>query len=287
MNKYSLPTENLTTSGAPIFGGHFNEGDSYHIHRPMGRNDWLIVYTLSGEGHFHTPRGAQRCSAGQIGLLKSGVPHEYKTVPGEPWNFLWAHFPKLSEIDYLPDEELLIHSLPEGYLQDRVYHIFHNILHDSRGQTGFWQTLCENSIRELILLIAQRMEKKLDTRIELILQYLAGSMKEEIHIEQLAKIVNLSPSRLSHLFKQETGKSVLEHLNQMRLQQAALLMEHMGRSATEASLDVGFNNYNHFAAMFRKFHGVSPRHFIKSARQPTITNDYLPEQDKSPSPASP
>jgi AraC family transcriptional regulator of arabinose operon len=37
----------------------------------------------------------------------------------------------------------------------------------------------------------------------------------------------------------------------------------MSRTATEASLDVGFNNYNHFASLFRKMYGVSPRNFLR------------------------
>jgi AraC family transcriptional regulator of arabinose operon len=40
-------------------------------------------------------------------------------------------------------------------------------------------------------------------------------------------------------------------------------MEHMGRTATESALDVGFNNYNHFADLFRKAYGLSPRAFKK------------------------
>nr|WP_232697545.1 helix-turn-helix domain-containing protein [Brevibacillus daliensis] len=32
------------------------------------------------------------------------------------------------------------------------------------------------------------------------------------------------------------------------------LLEHTDRNATEAALDVGFQNYNHFAAQFRKLY---------------------------------
>jgi AraC family transcriptional regulator of arabinose operon len=247
-----------------IIGGHFYENDTYHTRRQKGMDDWLIVYTVGGEGYFRTPTGKKLCSEGQIALLRAGVPHEYGTVQGQHWNFVWSHFQKLSETDYLPPDEVLIHTLPDGYLRERVFRTFQNILQDSRDRSGFWNTLCENSLREIILIVAGRLTKKLDTRIELTLQLLSQSMKEEVRIDDLAKAVGLSPSRLSHLFKQEMGKSIVEHLNQMRLKQAALLMEHMGRSATEASLDVGFNNYNHFATLFRKFYGVSPRGFIQS-----------------------
>ncbi len=270
MSIYNRPDDYSELPHAAVIGGHFDEDDTYRIRRPKGRGDWLIVYTIGGEGYFRTPAGEKRCGVGELGLLRSGVPHEYGTVQGHRWNFIWAHFHKLSETDYLPEEEVLIHTLPEGYLRKRVYRTFQNLLYDSRDQSGFWNALCENSLREVILLIAQRLEKKLDTRIEHTLQLLSQSMKKEIRIEALAKAVGLSTSRLSHLFKQETGESILEHLNNKRLRQAALLMEHMGRTATEASFDVGFNNYNHFAALFRKSYGVSPRDYSKRRKRSPV-----------------
>lgn len=263
MSPYQRPEDYPEQPLATIIGGHFDEGDAYRMRRPNGMSDWLIVYTLSGEGYFRTPAGEKLCGAGQIGLLRSGVPHEYGTVQGKRWNFVWAHFQKLTETDYIPPEEVLVHALPDGHLQSRVTRTFRNLLHDSRERSGFWHALCENSVREILLLIAQRLEKKVDARIDHALRLLSRSMKEEVRIGELAASVGLSASRLSHLFKQETGESIVEHLNGMRLRQAALLMQHMGRSATEASFDVGFNNYNHFAELFRRAYGASPRNYAK------------------------
>ncbi|KRE49582.1 helix-turn-helix domain-containing protein [Paenibacillus sp. Soil522] len=249
--------------GGALLSGLFDESDSYRYRRPNGMSEWLIFFTLEGEGYLRTPQGEKRCSSGQIGLLRSGIPHEYGTVPGSRWIFYWAHFQKLPEIDYLPSEECIVAAIPKGNMQSRVQQAFHHILNDSRERASFWHTLCENGLREIILLTAQLLERQLDPRIELALQYLSRNMNKTIRIEDIAKSVGLSHSRLSHLFKQETGASVLDHLNRLRLQQAALLMERMGRTATEAALDVGFNNYNHFAALFRKTYGSSPRAYKK------------------------
>ncbi|MBD2867431.1 helix-turn-helix domain-containing protein [Paenibacillus arenilitoris] len=251
-----------------LFGGHYDEGGTYRHRRPQGMNDWLLFFTLEGEGYLRTPEGERRCGPGSVGLLRPGIPHEYGTAAGMRWHFYWVHFQKLPEIDYLPNDETIVASFPEGNLFERVRHAFLNILSDSRERTGFWHTLCENSLREIILLSAQQLEQRLDPRIELALRHLSRRMSSPLRIEELAGEVGLSVSRLSHLFKQETGESVVEHLNRLRLGQAALLMEHMGRTATEAALDVGFNNYNHFAALFRRAYGVSPRSYKKGKAAP-------------------
>ncbi len=251
-----------------LFGGHFDESEAYKYRRAEGMADWLIFYTLEGGGYLRTPQGEKLCRAGDVALLRAGVPHEYGTIPGGRWNFYWVHFHKIAEIDCLPQEEAIVVSIPERHLQQRVRHAFQDVLSDSRERSTFWSMLCENSLRQVVLLAAAQLKQRLDSRIELALRYLSRHMGESIRIEDLARMAGLSSSRFSHLFKQETGESVLEHLNRLRLRQAALLMSHMGRNATEASLDVGFNNYNHFAAMFRQQYGCSPRTYKKQKGRP-------------------
>jgi AraC family transcriptional regulator of arabinose operon len=249
-----------------VIAGHFHETDTYVTHRPEGRSDWLIVYTLDGEGYFLTASGEKLCRAGDICLLKAGVPHQYGTCPGKVWHFVWAHFPPLSETAYLPDEEVIILSVNSEYRRKRIYRSFKKVLKDSFDRIGLWQELCENSIREILLLMAQSLDKNIDSRVEQVLHMLSQDMKKIVRIEDLAKAVNLSASRLSHLFKEETGESILDTLNKMRLRQAAMLLEHTDRTASEAALDVGFQSYNHFAESFRKFYGVSPRAYKKNLK---------------------
>lgn len=257
-------TENYTaTRYGDILSGHFTKDDTYSHSRPKGMGDWLMVYTLAGEGYFFTPEGRKHIHAGEIGLLRADTPHEYGTVEGSRWSFIWVHFHKLMEISYLPQEDFLIVPIREGYTQQRVTDDFEHILYHARERADYWYALCENTIREIILLIAQQLHRKHDPRITLTLHILSQSMNNEIRIKNLADAAGLSSSRLSHLFKEEMGESIIEHVNRMRIRQAAIYMEHMGRTATEAAHDVGFNNYNHFANLFRRLTGVSPAMFRK------------------------
>lgn len=243
----------------PIFAGRFNESDEYMTSRPAGMSDWLITYTVDGEGYFHTAAGEKRCAAGDVTLLRSHVPHQYGTVAGSRWNFIWAHFPGMPETSYLPNEEVLVQPIVNNHIRKRIYRALRSVLEDSREQRTLWHPLCENAIREVLLLVAERQVKQIDPRIEATLHLLSRQMREPLRIEDIAREINLSPSRLSHLFKQETGKSILDTLNGMRIHQAALLIAQSERTASEAALDVGFQNYNHFASLFRKHMGVSPR----------------------------
>jgi AraC family transcriptional regulator of arabinose operon len=262
--------DSFTNYAAPaygtIFAGHFNETDRYVTKRPEGMTDWLITFTLEGNGYFRTPSVEITCGAGDVCLLRSGAPHEYGTVSGGRWNFLWAHFPGLTETNYLPNEEVLFQSFGDEHTSNRIYQAFRYVLQDSREKRPFWQHLCENEIRGILMLMAERQKSRVDPRVEEALHYLSKHMRETLRIEDIAKAVGLSCSRLSHLFKRETGSTLVEALNKMRIHQAALLIQHSGRAATEVAYDVGFLNYNHFASLFRQFMGVSPKEYRNSLR---------------------
>lgn len=248
-----------------ILTGHFRETDQYVTRRPAGMDSWLIAYTLDGEGYFQTREGEKKCGPGEISLLRSGVPHQYGTVSGRRWHFMWAHFDGLPETALLPEGEMLVCPVPPGTAQRRVLRSFRTLLRDSRDRGRFWQELCENQLSGLLLLVAAQLADELDSRIGHVMRMLSARMQEPLTIAELAAGVGLSASRLSHLFKEQTGRTILDTLNHMRLEQAALLMAHAGRSASEAALDVGFQSYNHFAALFRNRYGVAPTHYVRSA----------------------
>lgn len=250
--------------GAPGGGmiiGHFREKDGYMMTRPQGMDDWLIFYTIEGEGYLRTPSGEKICGPGDVALLRRGIPHMYGTVSGNKWNFMWAHFPRLPETKLLPDNEVLVCSMPKGSMQHRVLRIFRTLLHDSRERSKLWLELCENQLSSVLLLVAEQLADRHDPRISRVLRILSARMQEPLTIDELAAAAGLSASRLSHLFKAETGQTILETLNGMRLEQAALLMIHAGRTASEAAFDVGFQSYNHFAALFRKRYGAGPANY--------------------------
>lgn len=279
MTQFDEPSSYDGQSHGLFISGHFHVNDSYSTHRPSGMDDWLITFTLSGEGYFITPERETRCSRGDIVLMRPGVPHKYGTVKGEVWNFIWAHFSPLSVGDsLLPAEPLYVHTIEPFSIYKRVHRAFRRILSDSRERHEYWQDLCLNSLREILLVLAQQKNHTLDPRVEEVLHYLSNHMRHSVEIEELARTIGLSASRMSHLFKEQTGQSIIDALNQMRIRQAALLLEHTNRSASEISFEVGFHNYNHFIRQFRKWMGTTPSCFKRHNDRSSGTTTLKPSK---------
>jgi AraC family transcriptional regulator of arabinose operon len=75
---------------------------------------------------------------------------------------------------------------------------------------------------------------------------------------ELAQLVHLSPSRLRHLFKNETGTTLSHYLKAVRLRQAEVLLRTTFLSIKEIVIQLGMTSSSNFARAFKKTYGVSP-----------------------------
>ena len=252
-----------------LLAGRFHVGDDYLIDRPEGRGDWLVAFTLSGRGAIWTPAGETFCEAGDLLLLKAGVPHRYGTAPGARWHFYWAHFPG-EDMDpaLLSDEEATVRRIEDQRASSRIVRAFRRILDDLKEQRPYWHDLCIGSLKEILALSLRGEESGLDPRVADALRILAKKAREPLSVDGLAAAVGLSPSRLAHLFKAETGRSIIDTLNAMRVREAALMLEFTRLGASEIAYSVGFQNYNHFLNQFRRRYGMSPGAYRRRAENP-------------------
>ncbi len=77
----------------------------------------------------------------------------------------------------------------------------------------------------------------------------------------LARMVNLSPSRLSHLFKHETRHSLHRFLANRRLEKGAHLLAATQTPVKEVSYIVGYSHSASFVRAFRKRFGCTPNRY--------------------------
>ncbi|HEX2913767.1 MAG TPA: helix-turn-helix domain-containing protein [Chloroflexia bacterium] len=85
-----------------------------------------------------------------------------------------------------------------------------------------------------------------------------------IGVPKLAQQVGLSPSRLSHLFKEQTGLSLIEFQNNQCLQRFLELYQfNQSNSLLQAAFQAGFGSYPQFYRIFRRHVGSSPAQYFQ------------------------
>ncbi|MDQ8733870.1 AraC family transcriptional regulator [Paenibacillus sp. LHD-38] len=77
-------------------------------------------------------------------------------------------------------------------------------------------------------------------------------------LAELADAAHLSPSRFSSLFVQVVGTSPMDYLIQLRLAQAAYLLESTDKKIIEVAAECGFRNLSNFNRLFKQHIGRQP-----------------------------
>ncbi|MBB3108154.1 AraC family transcriptional regulator of arabinose operon [Paenibacillus phyllosphaerae] len=256
-----------------LIAGHYNESPDYVVHRPSGSMDWLLMYTISGEGHIQKSDQTISCVAGDIALLMPGIPHHYGTK-GAGWEFIWVHFipdPEWRTWLRLPgsDECFFYQHAASGerrrIIQDALLRM---VRHEwpARG-SELHRRLSELALEETLIYIQQMCGAEstitMDPRIAAIVKELQLFPSQKVSLPDLARKSCLSTSRLSHLFKEQVGDTILNTVCKFRMEKAAQLLSNTNRQVSEIASDVGFDCAIHFTRKFREAYGVTPSTYRK------------------------
>jgi len=79
----------------------------------------------------------------------------------------------------------------------------------------------------------------------------------------MAASVNLSYSRLEHLFKAETGMTPVSYLKKLRIEKARELLETTFLTNQQIIVKVGMYDESHFIKDFKKAYGLRPSQYRK------------------------
>lgn len=93
-------------------------------------------------------------------------------------------------------------------------------------------------------------------------QIISARFDQEIGIDSLAKELHYSKNYFGQLFKTETGMSVNEYINQVRIQKAKELLVHRQLRINEIAELVGFHDQQYFAKVFKRIVGCMPSDYI-------------------------
>jgi transcriptional regulator GlxA family with amidase domain len=101
----------------------------------------------------------------------------------------------------------------------------------------------------------------MDQRVAMAIELMKRNLHRNLTLAELARAVDLSPSRLRHLFRDEVGSSPARYLRTLRIDQSEALLANSKLSIKEIALRVGWQDRSHFERQFKKQLGVTPAQY--------------------------
>ena len=82
-----------------------------------------------------------------------------------------------------------------------------------------------------------------------------------LSLSTIAAEIHVNPSYLSRIFKIEIGMGVVDFINQYRIKRSIDLLSQDNMTCREIALSCGFENYNYFFKVFKRYTGTTPKEF--------------------------
>ncbi|MCW8132760.1 MAG: helix-turn-helix domain-containing protein [Planctomycetota bacterium] len=260
-------------SGGPppglLLAGHLTRCYRREILRPEGTRDWLLTLTLSGRAFFKQEGVHVDVKAGDVVVAEPNSYMHYAPVLPQGWDCLWVHFnprPEWLEALSLPrvGKGLGRMRLEGRRARGLVTEALRRCVAYVEGMDRmFAQDLAFAALEEALFLLARaKAQDAKHPALSLPILAVVDALHENLagghSLASLARLARLSPTRLTHRFKRETGDSVIAYLLKLRLRRASQLLQAGGKSVKEIAFETGFASPFYFSRQFSRHFRMSP-----------------------------
>lgn len=149
---------------------------------------------------------------------------------------------------------------------------FEGALHGQLG-AGPLRALSEGMVRCVCGTSEQRAP--LDPRVDRVLQrlHVASGQGSTIPLRDLAALACLSPDRMTHLFREQTGMSIKRYLLWAKIRRTVQLMA-TGGSLTQIALSGGFTDAAHMSRTFQRYFGLPPSFLANAGSVAVVVDEH-------------
>ncbi|SFD00024.1 helix-turn-helix domain-containing protein [Butyrivibrio sp. YAB3001] len=115
----------------------------------------------------------------------------------------------------------------------------------------------ENACRDII----SKKEEHSNDIMKTAKDYIDNNFEKDISLDNVSRVVNVSPYYFSKIFKEENGLNFIEYLTNVRIEKAKKLLENPNLSIKEICASCGYTDPNYFSRSFKKNVGVTPTEY--------------------------
>lgn len=152
-------------------------------------------------------------------------------------------------------------TLEGGVKEDIAYAMSDSYIQTVGKCTGITQVkrLKERAIKDFVNAVRnQKQSVPYSKAIRKSIQYMRSHLQEKLTVKGLAEEANLSASRFSHLFSEETGMSPMAYFRKEKIESAKEMLKDSEYTVYEIAMILGFSSESHFIRAFKEQMSETP-----------------------------
>lgn len=124
--------------------------------------------------------------------------------------------------------------------------------------------LMSDMFREYCQMVRKHSTKNYSAPIQKALVYIEAHLAENLSLQTLADILNISPGYLSTLFRKETGQTLIDYINRKRVRHAMHLLKTTRLQVQTIAQHCGIMDVQYFSKIFKRITQMTPKEYRES-----------------------
>lgn len=227
---------------------------------------YLVAINLGGIGEYDVSGHMIKVKENDLIMFPPRTARKCVTDEFAPWHFISVGF----DIEYAEGSELIVKDNPIiiHNVSRQIIDLFKKINTAWKNRSKLYKPLCNAYVQEIMCYVAEHNEAVAYNpshyaKIEKVKKYISDNFTNNITVEELAAIVDLSPSHFRKVFREIVGMSATQYTIYMRINKAKDLLVSGSANVSEAAFQSGFKDIYYFSSMFKKITGENPSKYLK------------------------
>ena len=124
--------------------------------------------------------------------------------------------------------------------------------------------LMSDMFRDYCQMVRKHSTKNYSAPIQKALLYIEAHLAENLSLQTLADILNISPGYLSTLFRKETGQTLTDYINRKRIRHAMHLLKTTRLQVQTIAQHCGIMDVQYFSKIFKRVTQMTPKQYRES-----------------------
>ena len=230
--------------------------------RRNGRADWSVLYCETGKLTVEH----RILEAGQLWIYPPDVPQQYITYSRDKTVYRYLHFTG-SDVSGLMSSLEIAPLTPIAVRYSRISALFDSIQNSMNDESTLSKLEAEYHTLHLLAQIARRKTSRSESgMMKRVTDNMEHDFSSAYDAARYASMLNISTSRFNHLFTECTGQSPYAFYLQLRMENAANLLEVTNLQIKDIARQCGFEDPLYFTQAFKRTYGLTPSAYRKSCR---------------------